>query len=367
MSMKHMFVIAQLPPPVTGLSLVNERFLERLTQAGVQFDIADISAPTGGSKLPRQLVRSVRVVSAAFGMLRQRVGGVRTLYMPCDGGSGLVFNSLLALQARLLGMRLITHHHSFAYITSKSKLMSLFLALSPRETLHLTLCDKMAGVLRSLYSPTWQSRKHRSTTLSNAFTIAPGTKDRPPRQPGTVVLGHLSNLSVEKGAIAFLDLFKDLRAHGADVRAQLAGGATDPDVKHAIEAVAAEHPGRFEWLGAVYGERKTEFYRNIDLFVFPSVYRNEAQPLVLLEALAEGSPIAATNIGCSGCDHEDSPGWIFSPEGFVENASQAIRSIEDRTTWEQLSEASLSRFKTLKQSSDQVIANIIADEILLSA
>jgi glycosyltransferase involved in cell wall biosynthesis len=41
-----------------------------------------------------------------------------------------------------------------------------------------------------------------------------------------------------------------------------------------------------------------EFLAQVDVFLFPSRYRHEAQPLVILEAQAAGARVVATNVGC---------------------------------------------------------------------
>ena len=46
--------------------------------------------------------------------------------------------------------------------------------------------------------------------------------------------------------------------------------------------------------GFVSGERKTQLYREADLFLFPTQYLGENQPVNLIEAMAFGLPIVTT-------------------------------------------------------------------------
>ena len=48
-------------------------------------------------------------------------------------------------------------------------------------------------------------------------------------------------------------------------------------------------------LGPVAGAAKQRFFETIDIFFFPSRYRMEAQPLVMLEALSYGVATLATH------------------------------------------------------------------------
>ena len=45
------------------------------------------------------------------------------------------------------------------------------------------------------------------------------------------------------------------------------------------------------------GDVKVAFYRDIDMFLFPTPWRQEAAPLVIYEALAAGCPVLATDRG----------------------------------------------------------------------
>ena len=49
--------------------------------------------------------------------------------------------------------------------------------------------------------------------------------------------------------------------------------------------------------GRRYGSEKDVFWRDADIFVFPTYYHNECFPLVILEAMEQGLPVISTNEG----------------------------------------------------------------------
>ena len=49
--------------------------------------------------------------------------------------------------------------------------------------------------------------------------------------------------------------------------------------------------------GRRYGSEKDVFYKDADIFVFPTYYHNECFPLVILEAMEQGLPVISTNEG----------------------------------------------------------------------
>lgn len=355
----HVVGVVQLPPPLTGLSAVNLRMVRELDAAGLLLTSVDLSPPRGWPSFLSPAGRFAKSVFTALRLVFARATGARTLYMPCDGGSGLVFNVLLGLVARVLGLRLWTHHHSFAYLNRRSALMAAFLRLSPRETVHLVLCDRMENLLLERYPSEWSASRARAVILPNAFMATAVSAG--PFSDGEPVLGHLSNLTEDKGALRFLDIFTRLRRKGVVIRAKIAGPAHDAKVKAAIETTAAEFPQDFEWLGPVYGQDKDDFYDDVDVFLFPSTYVNEAQPLVLLEALARGAAILTTDRGCMGCDHAGSPGAVFQEADFDRHAEQWIEELTlnfDRT---RLAHDAMKRFFSLKREADLVLVEVLGE------
>ncbi len=79
--------------------------------------------------------------------------------------------------------------------------------------------------------------------------------------------------------------------------ARLAGPVAKEDDRKAIAAAVRDIPG-FSYSGPLYGDEKDAFFAGLDLFVFPTEYRFEAQPIVLYEAMAQGVPVLSVDRGC---------------------------------------------------------------------
>lgn len=63
---------------------------------------------------------------------------------------------------------------------------------------------------------------------------------------------------------------------------------------YASEAVRERGPV----LGPIAPDEVDDFYQQIDVFVFPSLYAQEAEPLVVLDAGRHGVPTIAFAVGC---------------------------------------------------------------------
>ena len=248
----------------------------------------------------RHLARLLALVRAVTTLVRLRS---RVLYLPLDGGLGLIYGAVMCVFARLIGARIYLHHHSFAYIDARSAAFELVLVSAGPSATHVVLCPAMGERLRSRY-PRLQNGQDRQRVVGNGFMI--DTPATPPRGKSErpLVIGHLSNLTREKGVLEVIDLFEQLRREGVEVHARIAGPCADKAILTRLSEANAVHGQALEWIGPCYGEAKAEFLAGCDLFVFPTTYANEAQPLVLLEALAAGLPILSIDRGCIGCDFD---------------------------------------------------------------
>jgi glycosyltransferase involved in cell wall biosynthesis len=111
-------------------------------------------------------------------------------------------------------------------------------------------------------------------------------------RPEDLVVGHLANLSFEKGTIDLLQASARAWSKGTKFRLVLAGPSM-PNFRRFFEG--SEFKERVTLTGALTDPQKRDFFSGIDLFALPS--RSDSFGLVLLEAWANGVPNIAYRAG----------------------------------------------------------------------
>lgn len=158
-----------------------------------------------------------------------------------------------------------------------------------------------------------QACAHRVTALSEAdlreqldLALSPPSKYRvirngidldryppaPPRPPGDApVIGAVGRFTAEKGHAVLVDAFARVRGRLPKARLVLVGaGELEGDLRARVRGLGLEAAVSFA------GERDSaDFLPSFDIYVQPSLY--ESQGLAILEAMAAGRPVVATDVG----------------------------------------------------------------------
>jgi glycosyltransferase involved in cell wall biosynthesis len=222
-----------VPPPLQGAAATTETLTAQLAAIS-DLRFFNNAIGTRGPAPWRAGVKLARTMRAALGTLVHARGRGRALYLVLDGGYGLVYNLIIAALARLCRYRLYLHHHSFAYINTQSPLMALLTAIAGPKATHVVLCAVMGRALSGHYSGI-----KRVMLMTNAGLMDMPTPLPPAGKAGSLTIGFLSNLIIEKGVDTAIDITRRARARGLDVRLVLGGGA--PDAK-AAALVCAPRP-----------------------------------------------------------------------------------------------------------------------------
>jgi glycosyltransferase involved in cell wall biosynthesis len=196
--------------------------------------------------------------------------------------------------------------------------------------------------------------------LSNAAFFAPAPAPRM-SDDSPFQIGFLSNLNPEKGLDTVVEVFRALRARQLDIRLTIAGPVTGAHAQVLLDDALSEFGDAVEYRGALYGEGKADFFRALDLFLFPTRYPNEAEPLVLLEALAAGVPVIATRRGCIADDFTSDASAVIPEDQFVATVVPMIAGwLADRTQATKRSTAALYRAAELHRVARAQLDRLLA-------
>jgi glycosyltransferase involved in cell wall biosynthesis len=141
----------------------------------------------------------------------------------------------------------------------------------------------------------------------------------------------LSNLRDGKGHRELLEALARLGARAAGWQVRIVGDCDEP-TRAAAESLVAERidPSvRVEITGSLTGPAKARELAWANVFAFPTHYRNEGQPLVVLEALAAGLPIVSTRHRGIPDTVTDGVEALLTEPGDVDALAKALLRLED--------------------------------------
>lgn len=104
---------------------------------------------------------------------------------------------------------------------------------------------------------------------------------------------YLSNLMKGKGVFDVLEALEILNEKGVDYKARFVGGI-DGENKGEIMANLNNNPN-IQYFKPIRGKAKTDIYLWANVFVLPTYYSMEGQPIALLEAMMAGNIIVTTD------------------------------------------------------------------------
>lgn len=140
---------------------------------------------------------------------------------------------------------------------------------------------------------------------------------------GVLRIGYVSRVDKGKGWDVFLQSVAQLKAKGLKVQAKVIGKGRQVDEMYAM-IKELEIDGEVKYLGPIPHDELPKFYREFDLFIFPTTLF-ESLGLVGLEAMASGTPVIGSRIGGLVTYIDDSKnGYLFEPGNF-NDLSEKIR------------------------------------------
>ena len=226
--------------------------------------------------------------------------------------------ALLALAGRARGCSVIVHAHGGniqTWLTTPLRRMLLRLAMVPA---HRVVAVWTAGeqALRRVLP------EGRVLLIDNGVPVEGRPERDGDHEPPRIL--YVGLLTPRKGVLDLLAASRLLRERGVDHETWLLGGT--PDEGPAAEAeVRAGLDGSARLLGTRPPEQMPAEFAAADVFCLPSWW--EAMPLSVLEAMATGLPVVATDVGDVGRSVADGVTGFVVPVRNPEKLADALEPL----------------------------------------
>lgn len=287
----NILVIGPIPPPIHGCSLANKVLLEQFEKEKIDFTVINTET---------QNISSSKVGTFSLRKMWNFIGAYKDLFLikkasvvyttPGQTFLGVMKYAPFYLMCRIMKKPYIVHVHGnhlgteyktlrgvkkyiFHYFISNAK-VGIVLSASLKENFNGLLSNDSVEIVENF----------AEDSLLNLPIIKSTSKLR---------LLYLSNLMVEKGIIDFLDTLILLKNDCIPFEAHIAGKIED-GLKDIIDIKLNALSEEVVYHGVVFGLEKQKLLAEANVFVLPTFYKMEGQPISLIEAMATGNIIVST-------------------------------------------------------------------------
>ena len=288
--------------PTFLATLMHSRLVE---EHDVRFlNVAHSSTPQGGRATAANLGRTLRDAVAVWRAARGR--DVVHIHSSLAPAVTVARACALAVAGRARGCAVVVHAHGGniqTWLTTPVRRALVRLAMAPADRVVAVWNAGVEALRRVLPG-------ERVTLIDNGVPVdgygGGGPWDGPPR------ILYVGLLTPRKGVLDLIEASRLLRRRGVPHELCLLGGTPD-EGPEAEAQVRAGLDDTVRLLGTRPPERMPEAFADAEVFCLPSWW--EAMPLSVLEAMAAGLPVVATDVGDVGRAVQDGvTGYVVPPK-----------------------------------------------------
>jgi glycosyltransferase involved in cell wall biosynthesis len=249
-------------------------------------NVAHSGVPEGGEVTTGNIVRTFRDARNVFRLAKDH--DIVHIHSALAPAVTVARGGLLSLAARLRGCAVIMHAHGGnieTWLTAPWRRRLMQLAMLPA---HRVVAVWSAGE-RALSA---SIGAHKVRLIDNGVDCSRYLDPEPAHDPPRVL--YVGLLTPRKGVLDLITASRELQADGVKHELRLLGGTPD-EGPAAAEPVIAAADGAATLLGTRPPDEMPQAYSEADIFCLPSWW--EAMPLSVLEAMAAGLPVVASDVG----------------------------------------------------------------------
>jgi len=367
-SKKKIILTGSIPPPYHGSSIYFRNLLNSAIKDEFEISNLDISDHRDLDNLSRLDLTNVKLALKNIAALRTMLGKVKPdlVYIPVASNFlPYLRDGLFILTAAYFSKaKIVIHLHEGNYFRNEFYDNAFFpvkyfirKSLSKVDTA-IVLSEKLKFVFKGLVKNT--------EVCHNGIKFVIGDKNY---QKNTlsenINVSFLGNLFESKGVLDVLKAAEIVLDKHSKVKFRFAGSwsAKEGNTKEKAFQIInkkglADH---VEFAGVLTGESKVEFLNQTDIFVFPSWYKHEGFPLVIIEAMAASCPVISVKDTGAINDIviEGKTGILIDkkrPDQIAEAVIKLINDPEVRTALGKSGKERYEKFYTLESSINKMIS-----------
>jgi len=342
MKNKNKFLlVGPFPDPVSGVSLANKIVLENLESSkSYKADFVNTSYPVFedaiGSFSIKKALFFVKINVKALKVFKNDI-----IYItPGQTFFGIAKYTLFILLSSILKKEIIIHVHGNYLGKQYSELSGI-----KKKFFYFLISKFTKGIIlsRSLKNNLSPFLKTENIHVLNNFAqdfLYYHTEEKSFRE---LKICYLSNLMEEKGILQLLDALIILEEKKISYSAKIAGNI-DENLKEIIRNKISSLKNT-QYLGIVKGIEKRELLNWSTIFVLPTFYKMEGQPISILEAMATSNVIISTkHAGIPDIIKHEKNGFLMETNKVDELVELFTYLDENRSKIKQISEYNKTYF-----------------------
>ena len=284
-------LIGPFPNPITGVSLANNTVKNVLDNSNIfTTTIINTSYPIFQDEVGKFSIKKlfffIKINFKAYKVFKSDI-----IYItPGQTFFGVVKYAMYILLASVLKKELVIHLHGnylgLQFQELKKIKKRIFYFLISKFNKGIVLSKSLINNLTPFIE------KNNIYTLNN-FAEDYLVDEKSPKEIKILKIVFLSNLMKEKGIIILLNALKELEKKNIPYEAKIAGNIDEKIKDEILKKI--DSLNFTSYVGVVYNKDKKDLLDWSNIFVLPTFYKMEGQPISILEALATNNVVITTN------------------------------------------------------------------------
>lgn len=348
-------ILGPLPNPIDGCSIANETLRNNLLRKEIRHDTINTSTKKVSSK--QGSVFSFKKAFGFFSVYFQiyKVYKSKVVYItPGQTFFGLLKYAPFYLLCILLNKPYVIHVHGnhlgkeYQSLQGlKKKIFKLFVSNAKAG---IVLSQSLRKIFKDLLPEECVFVVENFASDELFENYEPALKER-----SVPKILFLSNLIAEKGVIDVLEALLLLKEQNISFEALFAG-KIEEEFKNQIYGLLNELGEAAQYLGVIKGKQKHQVLNSTNIFILPTYYKMEGQPISILEAMATGNIIVTTN-------HAGIPDVVSEQNGYFVDKKSPVGIA---TVIREISEDVRSKLNFFEQTNITYAANRFTEEAFSS-